>query len=225
MSIDETVKLINAITELLGVIIWPLLLIFILFRFHPALKEFFNGVAELSFKGGGFEATAKREQVEAAVALSAAALSKPDQPKANTKEITDLVSNVVDEKLIKRTKNAKALWVDDRPNNNIYERQSLEAVGISFVLATSTEEALDKISQQSFDVIISDMGRPPDMRAGYTLLNKLRTVNNQVPFVIYAGSNAVEHKREALRKGAIGSTNRATELFGYVVSAISYKNG
>jgi CheY-like chemotaxis protein len=67
------------------------------------------------------------------------------------------------------------LWVDDFPNNNIYERQALEALGVNFVLATSTEEALKKISRQRFDAIISDMGRPPDSRAGYTLLDQSDT--------------------------------------------------
>ena len=33
------------------------------------------------------------------------------------------------------------LWVDDRPGNNIYERQTLESMGITFTLALSTEDA------------------------------------------------------------------------------------
>lgn len=112
------------------------------------------------------------------------------------------------------------LWVDDRPNNNIYERQSLSALGVSFVLASSTEEALDLLAKHRFDVVISDMGRPPDARAGYTLLDQLRASGNKTPFVIYAGSNASEHKAEARAHGAIGSTNRAAELFEYVLAAI-----
>jgi CheY-like chemotaxis protein len=94
-------------------------------------------------------------------------------------------------------------------------------LGASFVLATSTDEALRKLTTQKFDVIISDMGRPPDDRAGYTPLEKLRASGNQTPFVIYAGSNAPEHKAEARSRGALGSTNRASELFNYVLGAIN----
>lgn len=55
---------------------------------------------------------------------------------------------------------------------------------------TSTEEALDKIAKQRFDIIISDMGRPRDSKADYSLLDSLQVAGNRVPFVIYAGSNA-----------------------------------
>jgi len=99
----------------------------------------------------------------------------------------------------------------------------LEAVGVTFVLATSTEEALEKVKQQSFEAIISDMGRPPDSQAGYTLLDKLRDSGNRTPFIIYAGSRAPEHRAEARRRGAIGCTNRPDELFEMVLSALGRK--
>jgi CheY-like chemotaxis protein len=110
--------------------------------------------------------------------------------------------------------------VDDRPDNNIYERQALEALGMNFVLATSTEDALKKIARQRFDAIISDMGRPPDSRAGYTLLDKLRSSGDQTPFVIYAGSRDPDHVEESRRYGAIGCTNNANELFEMVLIAL-----
>jgi CheY-like chemotaxis protein len=114
--------------------------------------------------------------------------------------------------------------VDDRPSNNVHERQALEAVGITFVLATSTEDALEKLRRQSFDAIISDMGRPPDSQAGYTLLDKLREAGNRTAFIIYASSRAPEHRAEARRRGAIGCTNRPDELFEMVLSALGSKD-
>jgi uncharacterized caspase-like protein/ActR/RegA family two-component response regulator len=112
------------------------------------------------------------------------------------------------------------LWVDDRPNNNIHERQALEALGVSFVLAISTEEALEKLNKQRFDAIISDMGRPADTQAGYTLLDKLRSSGDRTPFIIYAGSKTPEHVAEAQRRGAIGCTNNPNELFEMVLLAL-----
>jgi DNA-binding NarL/FixJ family response regulator len=65
------------------------------------------------------------------------------------------------------------------------------------------------------------MGRPPDARAGYTLLDKLRSAGNKTPFVIYASSRAPEHVREALKHGAIGCTNSPQELVGIVTGALT----
>lgn len=227
MSVDEFTKLTEALTKLLSVLVWPVLLAFVLVRFGPALKEFFSSLGEFTFKGGGFEATAKRKQAEAAAALVAASVARPDANRTpgsaarDAKEAAAVVAESVNARVIRRASEATALWVDDRPSNNIFERQSLEALGVSFVLATSTDEALDHLAKQKFDVIISDMGRPPDSRAGYTLLEKLRASGNQTPFVIYAGSNAPEHKAEARSRGALGCTNRASELFEYVLAALN----
>lgn len=112
------------------------------------------------------------------------------------------------------------LWVDDRPENNVYERQAFEAVGITFALALSTSEALDRLSQQRFAAIISDMGRKEGPREGYVLLDALRQKGDQTPFFIYAGSNAPEHKREASKHGGQGSTNNAQELFQMVTRSV-----
>ncbi|WP_334768187.1 response regulator [Nostoc sp.] len=200
-------------------LIFPGVLLFVLIWFGRDLREFFSSLGELSLKGAGFEASLKRKQAEVVAALSAAAASKPDEDKTResiAKEAmiaADVVAEVVTPRVIRRASRSTVLWVDDNPDNNTYERQALEALGVSFVLATSTDEALKKISLQRFDAIISDMGRPPDSRAGYTLLDKLRAQNNQTPFIIYAGSRNPEHVAESRRHGAIGCTNNANELF------------
>jgi DNA-binding NtrC family response regulator len=87
-------------------------------------------------------------------------------------------------------------------------------------LASSTEEALALVSSQRIDAIISDMGRPPDARAGYTLLDELRARRVKIPFIIYAGSSSLEHVAESRQHGAIGCTNNPYELFEYVVEAL-----
>ena len=226
MSVDDVVKLFDAITKLLNVLIWPAILLFILIRFGRDLREFFSSLGELSLKGAGFEASLKRKQAEVAAALSAAAASKPDGDKTHesvAKEAmiaADVVADFVTPRTIRRASRSTVLWVDDNPNNNSYERQALEALGVSFVLAISTDEALKKISRQRFDAIISDMGRPPDARAGYTLLDKLRSDGDQTPFIIYASSRDPEHVAESRRHGAIGCTNNANELFEMILSAL-----
>lgn len=229
MTVDEVVKLIDAITRLLSVLIYPAILLFILIRFGSVLREFFSNLGELTLKGAGFEASIKRKQAEAAAALAAAAVSRGDgggisgTAVRDAKVAADVVAEAVTPGIIKRAERSTVLWVDDNPNNNIYERQALEALGVSFVLAISTEEALDKLRQQHFDAIISDMGRPPDQRAGYTLLEKLRSSGDLTPFIIYAGSKDPKHVAESRRRGAIGCTNNPNELFEMVLFALGHK--
>jgi CheY-like chemotaxis protein len=112
------------------------------------------------------------------------------------------------------------LWVDDRPDNNIYERGALESLGIEFTLALSTAEALDMLSKRRFAAIISDMGRREGPREGYVLLEAVRKSDPYTPYFIYAGSNAPAHKREAAAGGAQGTTNVPEELFDMVVRAL-----
>jgi CheY-like chemotaxis protein len=229
MTIDDAVKLLDGVTKLLAVLVWPAILAFVLVRFRAALADFMTSLSEFSLKGGGFEASAKRRQAEAAAALGAAAASRPaadatpENISQEARATAELVTEVVTPRVIRRAGKSTVLWVDDRPSNNAHERQALEAVGITFVLATSTEEALEKVKRQSFDAIISDMGRPPDSQAGYTLLDKLRGSGNRTPFIIYAGSSAPEHRAEARRRGAMGCTNRPDELFEMVLSALGRK--
>ena len=226
MSVDDIVKLFDAITKLLNVLIWPGVLVFSLIRFGRNLGEFFSSLGELSLKGAGFEASLKRKQAEVAAALSAAAASRPDGDRSRESVVkegmiaADVIAEVVTPRAIRRARRSTVLWVDDNLNNNSYERQALEALGVSSVLAISTDEALKKISRQRFDAIISDMGRPPDSRAGYTLLDKLRSSGDQTPFIIYSGSRDLEHIAESRRHGAIGCTNNANELFEMALSAL-----
>lgn len=227
MSVDNVVELIDAVTQLLSVLVWPGVIVFILLRFGRDLRQFFASLGELTLKGAGFEASLKKKQAEVTAALAAAAASRTDRDTTRSdvgreaRMAADVVAEAVTPKLIRRASRSGILWVDDFPDNNLYERQALEALGISFVLATSTDEALQHISRKRFDIIISDMGRPPDSRAGYTLLDKLRAAGDNTPFIIYASSRAPEHVAESRQHGAIGCTNNANELFEMVLLALN----
>jgi CheY-like chemotaxis protein len=169
---------------------------------------------------------ASRESYRAAIFLGAATAKRvpagasPEEIEQETKNLARTIERVNSSGQLQHAKAKTILWVDDRPNNNIFERQSLESVGIHFVLSISTEDALAKIAERQYDAIISDMGRPPDSSAGYALLNTLRISGNNTPFIIYAGSKTPEHVEEARRRGASGTTNRPEELFQMVLNAV-----
>lgn len=214
-------------TQLVGVLVWPLALVFLFIYFRKSIGSFLANLGELSLRTPGIEATAKRQvaaqAAEAAAALNAAqAKNLPsDGAPAETidpKVIADAV--VPTTRTQRRIRRSFVLWVDDRPNNNTFERRALEALGIEIDLSTSTDDALRKIKRDSYDLIISDMSRPPDPRAGYTLLDQLRSEGDTTPLVIYSGSRSPEHAKEALEHGAIGATNDPQELFSMATRAL-----
>lgn len=222
MNVDNIVKLFDTLTHFLGVIVWPGLIAVVIVRLGPRFGDFIGSLTEFSLKGGGIEASWK---TEAAAALAAATVAPkegggPIAPDVrDPREAAEIVEGVTPQAL-RLAKRARILWVDDRPDNNIFERRALSALGVEFVISTSTDDALLKLKTQRFDVIISDMGRPPDPRAGYTLLDKLKAAGNQTPFIIYAGSRSLEHQAESRHHGAMGCTNHAGELFEMVLSAL-----
>ena len=112
------------------------------------------------------------------------------------------------------------LWVDDQPENNTYERQAFKAMGIRFTLALSTDDAFERLMQNQYAAIISDMERQEGPREGYVLLDRLRQQGDQTPLFFYASSNAPEHKRETREHGGQGCTNNAQALFEMVTKAV-----
>jgi len=163
-------------------------------------------------------------QISSAASLVAAISKQPggegDLNQVELDELVELVTRTSQNKSTEKWKN-KILWVDDRPDNNVHERQAFEAQGLQFKLVLSTNEALEALNQQKFACIISDMGRKEGPKEGYVLLDKLRASGNTTPYVIYAGSNLPEHKKMAREHGALGSTNRAQELFQLVMGAVN----
>lgn len=109
------------------------------------------------------------------------------------------------------------LWVDDRPENNVYVRNTLEQYGLIFTLALSTQQALNCLKHNEFALIISDMGRKEGNHEGYVLLDAIRKTNNKIPFIFYAGSRKQEHINETLKRGGQGCTNNPGELIDLVI--------
>lgn len=177
MTVDDISKLLDAIAKLISAVIWPVGIVAALYLFAGPIREFIASLSEFTFKGGGFEASAKRK-TEAAAALGVALAKQPDQQPEMIAQQARLIGHIVDAvspRSVREAKKATILWVDDHPTNNVYERRALEAFGFTFVLARATDEAISLLSKQQFQLIISDLGRPPDNMAGITLLDKLRT--------------------------------------------------
>lgn len=120
----------------------------------------------------------------------------------------------------KRSGKKEILWVDDRPENCVYERKILEKYGLIFSLALSTQQALQYMKHNEYALVISDMGRKEGTHEGYVLLEEIRKIDKKIPFIFYAGSKRKEHVDEALKRGAQGCTNDPGELIDLVMENI-----
>ena len=117
----------------------------------------------------------------------------------------------------KKNSKGEILWVDDRPENNVYERKTLEYYGLEFTLALSTQQALSNFRNHNFSLVISDMGRKEGPQEGYVLLDEIRKIDKTIPFIIYAGSRKPEHIKKVIDHGGQGCTNNPVELVELVI--------
>jgi len=168
-----------------------------------------------------------KANLASAVSLAAATAKYATEDESGATNAESDLESIVEKLISKptkatRKKKKKILWVDDKPNNNIYERNAFEAQGVEITLATSTDEALDLIekSRNQYGAIISDMSRKEGSTEGYVLLQKLRDSKNNTPYVIYAGANSQRYKQQARDRGALEATNNAAELFSAVMGAL-----
>jgi CheY-like chemotaxis protein len=111
----------------------------------------------------------------------------------------------------------RALWVDDRPETHQSETDLLTQRGVDFDTARSTDEALEKIARSAgqYDFIISDLSRPGDRNAGYTLVERLRKDGDATPYILYTSAGRADNEG-ARRRGALESTSSPSRLLELV---------
>lgn len=118
----------------------------------------------------------------------------------------------------RNTKRKEILWVDDNPDNNLYERYLFEASGIAVTSAQSTDEAMNLLNSHRYSAIISDMQRAEGGEAGIALLQKIRNMNDNTPFFIYTGNKTPQKEEKTKENGGQGCTDSPEELYRMVLS-------
>jgi CheY-like chemotaxis protein len=103
----------------------------------------------------------------------------------------------------------RLLWVDDHPQNNIYEARFFENHRIAVHNVTGSADALRLLAMYHYDVVVSDMGRGEDRLAGLKLASQMRGRGDKTPLIIYTvradGAEARRAQRElAAEAGAQG---------------------
>jgi CheY-like chemotaxis protein len=211
----ETAKL---ILEFVKVLAWPAIVGWAMFLFREPLSAVIGKANSLKLPGG-IELTvsqaASAVAAGAALGKQAAEQNQPIDPAA-LEQIATAAARPVTQAAGRRS----ILWVDDNPSNNASLRNAFERLGIEVATALSTDEAAQKLTERTFDIIISDMGRTDDREAGKTLLNHLKAKSIRTPTIIYAGRWAATHRNDAAALGAALITNDASQVYSYVLNAL-----
>jgi len=116
----------------------------------------------------------------------------------------------------------RVLHVDDDDDFLIISKRFLERQG-SFQIETvsSVKEALQKIRQKKYDVIVSDY-QMPEVN-GLDFLKELRAEENHVPFILFTGEGREKIAMEALNFGADRYFNKNRNpkiLYGELVHSL-----
>jgi len=119
---------------------------------------------------------------------------------------------------------ARVLWVDDRPANNEGERRSLRRHGIVFDNVVSTEEALAQLANETYDLVITDLGRrrssDQSSDAGIAFLEHPVVKQGGPPVIVYACLSAGRGRAALVSRGAIDATNDPGQLIESVLRAL-----
>jgi CheY-like chemotaxis protein len=119
---------------------------------------------------------------------------------------------------------ARVLWVDDRPANNEFERKWLRPHGIVFDSVVSTDEALEQLANESYDLVITDLGREyssdRSATAGVAFLDQPIVRSGGPPVIVYAGRWAVAQRDELVGRGALAVMADRQPLFDTVLGVL-----
>jgi CheY-like chemotaxis protein len=228
----ELPKLIEALTSFA----WPVFAAIFLWKIYPSLRQVIDS-RQFAIKIGGMEVSVQQasenlaaqvadlqEKVsELRAALDERAKNVPAQPvREDTAKSPDAVSAQ------HPTKARRILWVDDHPQNNVFEIAKLRAEGIDVKEVPSTTEAMRLLisGREPFGLVISDMGRRENgqyrAKAGLILIENIRSAGlHDLPIVVYASPRYLERTRDEVREaGGNAATASPVEIFEIVHSYI-----
>lgn len=202
---DELAKLISALASLA----WPAVFAVLLVKLFGPIRALVESARARKFtiKVAGNELTMEEASEQQRVLLTDVQNKLAQLEKQLTTGVSARLASTDPKPTGKRI-----LWVDDKPKNNSFLVASLEERGARVETALSTDEGLEKLKRERYDVVVSDMGRPEGDRAGIDLAERMKRIAPGIPIYIYCGRWAAANLREeALAAGvseitASGST-------------------
>jgi two-component system response regulator GlrR len=96
----------------------------------------------------------------------------------------------------------RILLVDDEPGLLRIFHTALKIYGYEVAGCTSAAEALERLGQETFDLVLSDVNMPKC--GGLELLQMIRKLHPMLPVIVMTGRPSPEVERKALEHGAQG---------------------
>jgi DNA-binding NtrC family response regulator len=93
------------------------------------------------------------------------------------------------------------LIVDDEKNIRLTLSATLESVGLQTDTAVNGEEALEKIGQQDYDLMLLDIKMPG--MDGIAVLAETRKIHPKMPVIMITAHGTIENAVEAMKLGAV----------------------
>lgn len=118
----------------------------------------------------------------------------------------------------------KILWVDDQIDAAQTFANILSSNGIDVDFSTDGEDALKKIQQHSYSLILTDLAMPPGRWGGLWLLDRLKQIDSPPPVIVVSGEGSQQETIQAIRLGAadyVIKENLSIELLAQVQAVVA----
>jgi two-component system response regulator FlrC len=92
------------------------------------------------------------------------------------------------------------LVVDDSPQMRIALKEAIQKLGHRVVLCENGKDAMEKLHQNSFSLVVTDMKMPK--MDGLTFLKEVRRSVGNLPVLIITGFGTIENAVETMKEGA-----------------------
>jgi two-component system chemotaxis sensor kinase CheA len=114
----------------------------------------------------------------------------------------------------------RILVVDDSLTTRTLEKSILEAAGYEVEVAVDGADALGRLGQRDFDLVLSDVQMP--RLDGVSLVRAVKQDSrlNKIPIVLVSSLDAEEHRRQGLDAGADAYLSKAEFEQGLLLSTL-----
>ncbi|MCA1299200.1 response regulator [Stappia indica] len=192
------------ISYLIPHLIWSGLIVFVLFWVgRERLLGALGRVEKLNVAGLeiGFQHAIEEAADQRAQKLSAADLGRVSRRLAQSSQLLE---------------GARILWVDDSPENNRREQELFEEAGAKVDVRLTNDEASRALERTRYDVILSDVARPGEEKAGLKFAEALARKKFAPPVILYVG-----RLEKPLPAAVFGATQRPDELVHLVLDVLA----
>jgi CheY-like chemotaxis protein len=211
----EASNILSSIAQLLWPVVVAVLVIFLL----PVIRRRIKDSDSLNVEVGGVKISVQRaaEDIRKLINDLQDRLNaiEGQTTTRDTKETTEISPPL--------SRGNKILWVDDRPDANVYERARAKDAGYGIVEAESTVDAMQALASKGpVELVITDMARLEaggnyNPSAGLDLIRNLRETNDSTPIVVYSSRRSLAPVLSELQKlPNVFYTTSPTELINMI---------